>query len=284
MIPADCIDAWDLAVPWDARVQVAHDLAISRALIVIFSDELLRRELRFRGGTALHKLHFPKPLRFSEDIDLVRTTKGPIGAIVGNLRDGLQTWLGQPKYKRGRDVPKLLFAVDAGSAGHFSLKVEINIREIESYDPPVALPFAMANPWCTGQVRIPTYSNEEIMATKLRALLQRSKGRDLYDIGMAFEALEGLNGERIVEIFLLYMGKYDKRITRAIAQERLFSRLASPEFLADLKRFLPSEQTDAMGREKMREFFRRAFRLAGRLPGEPWARTEEMRERFRFDW
>ena len=109
MIPPGCIDAWDLVVPWDARVQVAHDLAISRALIVIFSDELLRRELRFRGGTALHKLHFPKPLRFSEDIDLVRTTKGPIGAIVGNLRDGLQTWLGQPKYKRGRDVPKLLF-------------------------------------------------------------------------------------------------------------------------------------------------------------------------------
>jgi len=40
----------------------------------MFGDPFLREQLRFRGGTALNKLHFPQPLRYSEDIDLTRTT------------------------------------------------------------------------------------------------------------------------------------------------------------------------------------------------------------------
>jgi len=43
----------------------------------LFNDPFLRDEIRFRGGTALNKLHFPKPLRYSEDIDLTRTKEGP---------------------------------------------------------------------------------------------------------------------------------------------------------------------------------------------------------------
>ena len=34
-------------------------LIISRALVEIFNDDYLKKELRFRGGTALNKLHFP---------------------------------------------------------------------------------------------------------------------------------------------------------------------------------------------------------------------------------
>lgn len=49
---------------------------IARALVELFSDPFLSKELRFRGGTALNKLHFPKPLRYSEDIDLTRTKEG----------------------------------------------------------------------------------------------------------------------------------------------------------------------------------------------------------------
>lgn len=62
-------------------------------MIDIFNDDYLREELRFRGGTALNKLHFPEPLRYSEDIDLVRTSKGPIGPVLDRLRQVLG-WLG----------------------------------------------------------------------------------------------------------------------------------------------------------------------------------------------
>jgi predicted nucleotidyltransferase component of viral defense system len=81
MIPQLNITAWSAQVPWGEPRQVEQDLIISRAVVDLFSDPFLRNEIRFRGGTALNKLHFPKPLRYSEDIDLVRTTAGPIDGL-----------------------------------------------------------------------------------------------------------------------------------------------------------------------------------------------------------
>jgi Nucleotidyl transferase AbiEii toxin, Type IV TA system len=83
MIPAQNFIAWNRSVPWAEQRQVEQNLIISRALVELFNDPFLREQLRFRGGTALNKLHLPKPLRYSEDIDLVRTTAGPIGPVPG---------------------------------------------------------------------------------------------------------------------------------------------------------------------------------------------------------
>ena len=63
----------------------------------------------------------------------------------------------------------------------------------------------VANPWFSGDAAIPTYSREEMLATKLRALLQRDKGRDLYDLAQALEVFEGLDANRIVEMFGRYL-------------------------------------------------------------------------------
>jgi hypothetical protein len=98
MIPAQNIVAWGNVVPWSDPRQVEQDLIISRTIVDIFSNPFLRDELRFRGGTALNKLHFPKPLRYSEDIDLVRTTAGPIRPLLDALRDVLEPWLGHAAF------------------------------------------------------------------------------------------------------------------------------------------------------------------------------------------
>jgi hypothetical protein len=113
MIPAQNIVAWGAFVPWADQRQVEQDLIISRAIIAIFGDQFLRDELRFRGGTALNKLHFPTPLRYSEDIDLVRTRAGPIGSVLDALRDVLQPWLGKAGYDASVVAPKLRFRVEA---------------------------------------------------------------------------------------------------------------------------------------------------------------------------
>src|ERR1700722_14220789 len=65
MIPALNIVAWGNVVPWADQRQIEQDLIISRAIVEIFSDPLLGEALRFRGGTALNKLHFAAPLRYS---------------------------------------------------------------------------------------------------------------------------------------------------------------------------------------------------------------------------
>ena len=125
MIPAQNIVAWGNVVPWTDPRQVEQDLIISRALVEIFSDEMLREELRVRGGTALSKLHFAAPLRYSEDIDLVRTSAGPIGPILDRLRAVPEPWLGRAKFDQSPVAPKLRFRVDAEDGSGVPIRLKI---------------------------------------------------------------------------------------------------------------------------------------------------------------
>ncbi|WP_265519287.1 nucleotidyl transferase AbiEii/AbiGii toxin family protein [Nitratireductor luteus] len=287
MIPAQNIVAWGNVVPWADQRQVEQDLIISRALVEIFSDDMLRDALRFRGGTALNKLHFPAPLRYSEDIDLVRTSAGPIGPILDQLRAVLEPWLGQARFDQSPVAPKFRFRVEAedGSDVPIRLKIEINTREIEAFDAPAALPLEVANPWFSGEVAIPTFSREEMLATKLRALLQRDKGRDLYDLAHGLEVFEGLNADRVIEMFGLYLDLTGQAISRAEAQERMFAKLANPHFLLDMRPLLPAAQVEALTEGSTAESFRRVFTtFVDRLPGEPWAKMPAMKERFGLSW
>ena len=113
MIPAQNIVAWGNVVPWADQRQVEQDPIISRALVEIFVDDMLRDAPRVRGGTDLNKLHFPAPLRYSEDIDLVRTAGGAIGPILDRLRLVLEPWLGRAQFGQSPVAPKLRFRAQA---------------------------------------------------------------------------------------------------------------------------------------------------------------------------
>ena len=287
MIPSQNIVAWANVVPWVEPRQVEQDLIISRSLVEMFSDPGLRDALRFRGGTALNKLHFPIPLRYSEDIDLVRTSRGPIGPIIDRLRATLEPWLGAAQFTQSPVAPKLRFRADPedGSGVPIRLKVEINTREIEAFDAPVARRLEVANPWFTGNADVPTFSPEEMLATKLRALLQRNKGRDLYDLAEGLAILKSLDVDRVVEIFGAYMGSSGLSISRAQAQERMFAKLARPQLWLDVRPLLPADRAAAQTPTTQAESFKRVFtNLIDRLSGDPWARTAAMKARFGIEW
>ncbi|RVC78495.1 nucleotidyl transferase AbiEii/AbiGii toxin family protein [Mesorhizobium sp. M4A.F.Ca.ET.022.05.2.1] len=284
MIPLDYITAWNRVVPWASQRQVEQDLIISRAIVAIFSDPFLRGELRFRGGTALNKLHFPTPLRYSEDIDLVRTSAGPIGPVLDGVRAILEPWLGKAKSDPSPVAPKLRFRVDAEGEPadvRISLKVEINTRERDAYDSPIEIPFGVENPWFNGEAAIPTFSREEMLATKLRALLQRNKGRDLFDLDHALTVFESLNTARVIECFLLYLEKAEVTISRAEAQQRMFQKLANPTFFTDMRPLLQTDRAKTLTDETLKATFVRVMKeLIDRIPGDEWAKAGEMRERF----
>ena len=287
MIPAQNIVAWGNVVPWADQRQVEQDLIIGRALVEIFSDGMMRDALRIRGGTALSKLHFPAPLRYSEDIDLVRTSAGPIGPILDRLRDILEPWLGRARFDQSPVAPKFRFRVEAedGSGVPIRLKIEINTREIQAFDVPASLPLKIENPWFSGEAAISTFSREEMLATKLRALLQRDKGRDLYDLAYALEVFEGLDVDRIIKMLGRYLDLSGQAISRAQAQERMFAKLANPRLLLDMRPLLPAAQAEALTKEATADSFSRVFTiLVDRLPGAPWGRTPAMKERFGISW
>lgn len=215
MIGAFNLIAWSRVAPWSEQKQVEQDLLISRALVAIFGDPFLAGELRFRGGTALNKLHFPQALRYSEDVDLVRTSHGPIRPLLDALRAVLEPWLGKPTFEQSPVAPKLVFRAPAEDGGQLRLKVEINTRETEAFDSPLAIPFRVDNPWFSGQAQVATFSREEMLATKLRALLQRNKGRDLFDLSHALQVFEDLDTARVIDYLGRYLQHAGQRVSRA---------------------------------------------------------------------
>jgi predicted nucleotidyltransferase component of viral defense system len=286
MIPRMNIIAWSNVAPWSDLRQVEQDLLISRAIVDLFSDDMLSRELRFRGGTALNKLHFPAPLRYSEDIDLVRTTAGGIGPILDRIRSVLEPWLGHAAFDQSPVAPKLRFRVPAEgmeNGAPLRLKLEVNTSEIEAFDGERVVRFAVDNPWYRGQADIATYSIEEMLATKLRALLQRDKGRDLLDLGHALSISSQLDDARVVRLCLTYLGRSKLTISRAEAERRMFAKLDNPRFMADIRPLLAanfsSQFTDQVILGHFAEVLRRLIAL---LQGEPWAKTDEQLERHKI--
>ena len=282
MIPETNITAWSLKAPWAEPRQVEQDLIVSRALVEIFNHEFLATELKFRGGTALNKVIFPEPLRYSEDIGLVRSTAGPIGPVLDAVREVLEPWLGQASFASSPVAPKLRFRVPAEDDpdAQIRLKVEINIAETEAFDPPVLIAYSVANPWFTGKTTIASFSSEELLATKLRALLQRDKGRDLFDLGHALDALPDLDLDRIVELFVRYLNQHGQAISRAEAEQRMLVKFARPDMLGDIRALLTPDRADALDDAAGRAAFLRVFgELITRLPGQRWARTGEVAHR-----
>jgi predicted nucleotidyltransferase component of viral defense system len=280
MIPTQNIVAWSKVAPWAEPRQVEQDLIIARALVALFSDPFLRDELRFRGGTALNKLHFAKPLRYSEDIDLTRTKEGASKPIWDRVHDLLNPWLGEPAYVRSQVAPKLRYTVAAeDGSSPIRLKIEINEVEIRSLDAPKTVSFRVDNPWFSGAADIPTFSTEEVLATKMRALLQRNKGRDLVDLSHALDVFPKLDVQRTVDMFVEYV-EHDP-IPRWEAEKRMFEKLERRGFLADVHPLLTAEERDRFDDAAGRRAFLQVFEgLIVKIPGKAWATTTEKFEKF----
>ena len=266
MIPRDFITEWRRQAPWPQSYQVEQDLVISRSLVAIFSNPLLAENLAFRGGTALFKLHLP-PVRYSEDIDLVQVKAGPIGPVLDALRSELDPWLGEPRRRRGEGRVTLVYRFASEENLPLRLKVEINSREHFALHGHVRHPFAVESRWFSGRADVLTYTLEELLATKLRALYQRKKGRDLFDLWYAFSHSRHIpDDERVVGFFLEYMERGGHKVSRAQFERNLLTKRLDPHFAGDIEPLLTPD-----GAWNLEEAFDVVMgRLVSSLPGEPW--------------
>ena len=183
MIPIAYLQEWSEHAPWPDLRQVEQDLIICRAICDLFNCEQLVGKIAFRGGTAIHKLLFEKPLRYSEDIDLVQTQAEPIGTTIDAIRGAL-SWLGKCRREQVEHSMHLVFRFtpEVGGGSQLKLKVEINTREHENLYGLKSYPFEVTSSWHQANTQIISFEPEEIFGTKLRALLQRHKNRDLFDL------------------------------------------------------------------------------------------------------
>ena len=125
-----------------------------------------------------------------------------------------------------------------------------------------------------------SFEPEELFGTKLRALLQRRQGRDLFDLNEGLKQL-GLNTGKVIACFEHYLEREGHPISRAEAEQRMLEKLTR-SLTEDVDPLLPAgvrfSEDDAI------EAFGKVWKeLVVRIKGDAWKLTdkavEELREK-----
>ena len=268
MIPGTSIIAWRSHAPWSTSAQTEQDLILSKAIVEIFSDPFLRERVAFRGGTALQKVYLKEPVRYSEDIDLVQRRAEPIGSVMNSIRAKLDVWLGKPKWELSRANASLVYRFDSEIAPveRLRLKIETNTREHFSVLGYQSKTFSVDNPWFKGTTELVTYELEELMGTKMRALYQRQKGRDLYDLHYVLEKFPHLDTQKVIHSFQKYLAHENLEVSRAEFEANMHEKMNSKRFQVDIHPILHPDQTFhiAPAYKQVHE------KLISKLPGQAW--------------
>lgn len=244
MIPQAYITEWSNNVPWQTNEQVEQDLVICRALVEIFNDKFLAESIAFRGGTALHKLYLQPQPRYSEDIDLVQVRSEPIKETIQHLQKAL-SFLGKSNVtpKKDNNTVYYRFESEFPPVQKLKLKVETNCREHFSILGWEKKAFKVKSEWFQGECQLTTYKLEELLGTKLRALYQRRKGRDLFDLWKALIS-SNANPDLIIKCYKEYMKfSLEKPIpTKKEFLIQMEAKRADAEFLGDTFALLRPEE------------------------------------------
>lgn len=236
MIPQRYIEEWKENAPWPTYAQIEQDLIIARTLVEIFSDDFLKKSLAFRGGTALHKLYLPPQVRYSEDIDLVQINSEPINPILKRIRERL-SFLGIKRTVKQHIHNNTIiyrFDTEVQPIINMRLKIEINTREHFNVLGLKEIPYKVENGWFSGECNLTGYELEELLGTKMRALYQRRKGRDLFDLYWALTN-HSVNVDKLIQCYKTYMEySVDKPPTQKQFLSNMEEKMIDKEFLDDI--------------------------------------------------
>jgi len=237
MIPELYIEQWKKNAPWVTLSMVEQDMIISRALIALYNQPKVCSSLAFRGGTALNKLFIKPAARYSEDLDFVQIVGEPIGETIDAIRSVLDDWLGDPKRKITERGAKLIYRYAAIDKTPAKLKIEINTTEHFQVEPLQQYKFSMSSEWFHGDAPIISYALDELMGTKLRALYQRRKSRDLFDLWFVLDR-NLIDTKNTIGIFEKYCGYNKDLVTRAMFEKSLYLKKQALDFQSDVKPLL----------------------------------------------
>jgi predicted nucleotidyltransferase component of viral defense system len=242
MIPRAFISEWQKNILFRANEQVEQDMVICRTLIELYNNDIIKNNLLFRGGTALHKIYISPQVRYSEDIDFVQKYAGSIGNIMTVVRNICNPFLGEPKWKQSKGRVTFLynFNSEVQPVVNLKLKIEINTREHINIYPTIIKSFEMKSKWFSGKCEISTYSLEELLGTKLRALYQRKKGRDLFDLWYAITN-NIVDEHKIIKCFKEYIKLQNIKISSKQFIKNMDEKLTDINFLNDTNLILRPE-------------------------------------------
>jgi predicted nucleotidyltransferase component of viral defense system len=190
---------------------IDKDWVLGHLLNAIFSSDDIKNNFVFKGGTCLKKCYFQN-YRFSEDLDFTLLTKKfPINSSLfrriirkAENTSGINYYLSEIKeqihnnIQQGYEIKIKFWGADhkpnapipSPNRWQTFIKLDISFTE-QVFDVPKHC--EILHPYTDFHLIneiIPSYSLTEIMAEKLRALIQRNRPRDVYDIWYIMNSME----------------------------------------------------------------------------------------------
>jgi len=179
---------------------VEKDYVLGWVIAGIFNHPALSAAWIFKGGTCLKKCFF-ETYRFSEDLDFTLTSSEHLQEkFLMDTFAEIADWIYE---KSGIEIPSdtIRFEVYENPRGHLSVEGRIGYRgpmqqrgslprikldltddELLALDPVIREVHHPYPDRPEGGIRIQCYSYEELFAEKVRALAERERPRDLYDV------------------------------------------------------------------------------------------------------
>ena len=203
-----------------------------------FYKERKLKDTYFKGGTCLKLIY--GSTRFSEDLDFTtkmseKNIKNIISEVIVKLKDEYPG-LSFKKLETLQGFSFKLYLSNEISHQPLTIKLDFSLRE--SVIDPVSSPIETNLPVVTTSI-INHLSDKEILAEKIRAILHRDKGRDLYDMWFLLS--------RGIKIDIDFINKKLKYYNEKLDINLLVSKINSwdeKNIDKDLRKFLPLTQRE----------------------------------------
>jgi predicted nucleotidyltransferase component of viral defense system len=208
----------NLVTQWGLREDIIEkDYVIGWVLWGISQEAHIKHKWIFKGGTCLKKCYF-ETYRFSEDLDFTVLPDGPIkpediapflGRILERISDesGINFSLVKPKLKQKKfplyTEGRIYYQGPRNTPTPGSIKLDLSASE-KMACPPVLRPIAHSSysDEFPQDSKIMCYSLEELFAEKIRAMGERCRPRDLYDIIFLFRKGDFRNQHQLIKSVL----------------------------------------------------------------------------------
>lgn len=235
MIPGPVLTQWRQRAPWGEDRQVAQDLLLSLLAIRVAQHPQLSDALAWRGGTALHKLHLETARRYSEDLDYVLVSGVSHTIVVRSLKAVVEDLGLECARDEVSDTRVKVWGnveVPAADDEKIGIKLEVNCADADPCMELLRVKHNVRTRVWNDEAEIPTYQPSELIGTKFRALAQRRKGRDLWDLWLARRELS-IDDEALARAANHYLAHED--ITPTELRQRMAAHRRDPDFGQDIE-------------------------------------------------
>ena len=215
------------------------DYRLVKVLEALYRDDFLSERLCMKGGTAINKLYLGETSRLSVDLDFNHV--GPKEEVLKERRDVRERIVelltkqddsyvihSERRYEQTRI--KVRYKTVAGPIRSF----KIEISHVERFPIVSLVKKQVKTP--EGLADVITYTLEELTATKLRALLERFKGRDIYDLYFISQLKPDPTVTR--KMFLYYFYRARKVFNPKVHYKNLTKRYESGNYTDDVSAFI----------------------------------------------